>query len=128
MELNALTVIDNEKFRAIALKKNNINMTPKEDKIFGAFLECPLAPLEDVPTYKYMKNLNVYLNSYLSEVYCKLGCGTLGYLFLTAQTAVFNTHCGTTFFTPRIPGIHPVMPDPATTTAILSELVRTHKH
>ena len=38
-------------------------MTPKEDKIFGAFLECLLAPLEGVPTYEYMTNLNVYLNS-----------------------------------------------------------------
>ena len=37
-------------------------MTPEEDKIFGAFTECPLAPLEGVPTYEYMKNLNVYLN------------------------------------------------------------------
>ena len=63
MELNALTVIDNEKFRAIALKKNNINMTPKEDKIFGAFLECPLAPLEDVPTYKYMTGYSLLRRS-----------------------------------------------------------------
>ena len=38
-------------------------MTTEEDKIFGAFTECPLAPLEGVPTYSYMTNLNVYLNS-----------------------------------------------------------------
>ena len=37
-------------------------MKPEEDKIFGAFSECPLAPLEGVPTYEYMSNLNVYLN------------------------------------------------------------------
>ena len=36
-------------------------MTPKEDKIIGAFLEFPLALLEGVPTYEYMTNLNVYL-------------------------------------------------------------------
>ena len=103
-------------------------MTPEEDKIFGAFLECPIAPLEGVPTYEYMTNLNVYLNSFLSAVYCKLGCGTLVHLVLTAQTAVFNTHCGTEFFTPRNPGIHPVMPNPAPTAVIFSELVRRHKH
>ena len=57
-----------------------------------------------------------------------LGCDTLGYLVLTAQPAVFNTHCGTEFITPRNPGIHPVMPDPAPTAAIVSDLVRMHKH
>ena len=78
--------------------------------------------------YEYMANLNVYLNSCSSVVDCTLGYGTLGYLVLTAQTAVFNTHCVTKFITSRNPGIHPVMPDPAPTSAILSELVRTHKH
>ena len=103
-------------------------MTPEEDKTFGAFSECPLTPLEGVPMYEYMTNLNVYLNLCSSAVDCTLGCGTLGYLVLTAQTSVFKTHCVTPFMTPRNPGIHPVMPDPAPTTAILPELVRKHKH
>ena len=103
-------------------------MTPEEDNIFWAFSECPLAPLEGVPTYEYMKKLNVYLNSCSSAVDCTLGCGTLGYLVLTAQPAVFNTHCVTPLVTPRNPVIHLVMPDPASTAAILSELVRTHKY
>ena len=59
-------------------------MTPEEDKIFGAFSECPLELLEGVPTYEYMTNLNVYLNLCLSAVDCTLGCGTLGFLVLTA--------------------------------------------
>ena len=103
-------------------------MTPKEDNIFGAFLECPIAPLEGVHTYEYMTNLNVYLNLCSSEVDFTLGYRTLRYLILTAQPAVFNTHCVTLFVTPRNPGIRPVMPDPAPTAAVLSELVRTHKH
>ena len=57
-----------------------------------------------------------------------LGCWTLGYLFLTAQPTVFNTHCVTNFVTSKNPGIHPVMPEPAPKAAMLSELVRTHKH
>ena len=32
------------------------------------------------------------------------------------------------FIAPRNPGIHPVMPDPAPTAAIFSELAITHKH
>ena len=103
-------------------------MTPEEDKIFGAFSECPLATLEGVRTYEYMTNLNVYLNSCLSAVDCTLVCGTLGYLVFKDQPAVFNTHCVTKFITPRNSGICPVMLDPAPTAAILSELVRTHKH
>ena len=43
-------------------------MTPKEDKIFRAISECPLAVLEGVPTYEYMKKSYVYLNLCLSEV------------------------------------------------------------
>ena len=103
-------------------------MTPEEDKIFGEFSEFLLTPLEGVPTYEYMTNLNVYLNSCSSAVDCTLGCRTLGYLVLTSQPAVFNTHCGTEFVTPKNMGIHPVMPNPAPTAVILSELVRTHKH
>ena len=99
-------------------------MTPEEDKIFGAFLECPLAPPEGVPTYEYMTNLNLYLNSCSSAVDCTLGCGTLEYLVLTDQPAVFNTHCVTKFVVPKNSGIHPVMPDPAPRATILSKPVR----
>ena len=102
-------------------------MMPKEDKIFGEFLECPLAPLEGVPTYEYMTNINVYLNSCLSAVDCTLGCVTFQYLVLTARYLVFNTYCGTLFIPPRNPGIHPFIPDPDPTAAILFELIRTQK-
>ena len=34
-------------------------MTPEEDKILGAFFECPLAPIKSVSVYEYMTNLNV---------------------------------------------------------------------
>ena len=101
---------------------------PKEDKIFGVFSECLITPLEGVSTYEYMTNLNVYLNSCSSAVDCTFGCGTLGYLVLMAQPAVFNTRFGTDFITPRNLGIHLVMPDPDPTAVVLSELVRTHKH
>ena len=103
-------------------------MTPEDDRIFRAFTECPLAPLEGVPTYEYMNNLNIYLNLFPSTVDCTLVYGKLGYLFLTAQPDLFRTHCGTVFIPPTNPGIHPVMPNPAPMAAILSGIVRTHKH
>ena len=98
-------------------------MTPKKDKIFGVFTECPLAPLEGVPTYEYMKNLNVYLDLCSTVVNCTVGCGTLGYLVLMAQPSIFNTHCGTAFLVLTNPGIHRVMPDPTTMVEILFKLV-----
>ena len=73
-------------------------------------------------------NINVYLNSCSLAVDCTLGYSTMGYMVLTEQPAVFNTHCGTEFITPMNTGIHPFMPDPDPTATILSELVRTHKH
>ena len=75
-----------------------------------------------------MTNLKVYLKLCLSAVDFTLGCGTLVYLVLTAQPDVFNTHCGTAFVKPRNPSIHPVMPNLAPTDAIMSKLVRTHRH
>ena len=102
-------------------------MKPNEGKIFRAFAECLIAPIEGLPTYEYITNLNVYLNSCSSGVDCTLGCGALRYLVLTAQPNVFNTHCCTEFVTPINLGIRTVMPDPAPTAMILSELVRTHK-
>ena len=77
-------------------------MTPEEHKIFGAFTECPLATLEGLTIYKYMTKLNVYINSCSSAVNCTLGCGIFVYLVLTAQPAVFSTHCGTAFLPPKI--------------------------
>ena len=76
----------------------------------------------------YITNLNVFLKSCSSAIDCTLGCGTLGYLVLTAQPTAFKTHCVKKLVIPKNPGIHPVMPYPAPTAAILSELVRTHKH
>ena len=103
-------------------------MASDEDKIYSAFAECPLAPLQGLPTYEYMTELNVYLNSCSSSLPCSLGCGTLGYLVLTAQPSIFTTHCGTAFIEPVNPGVHPIVPVPAPSAAVMAELVREHKN
>ena len=84
--------------------------------------------MEGVTTYDYMTNLNIYLNSCSSAADCMLGWGALGYLVLTAHTVVFSTHCSTAFLPHTKQGIHPVMPNLASTAAILSAFIRTHKH
>ena len=103
-------------------------MTSEEDKIFASFPECPLAPLQGVPTYAYMTDVNVYLNACSSSINCSLGCGTLGYLVLTAQPSVFTTHNGNIdFVVPTHPGVHPDIPTPAPTAAVINTLTREHK-
>ena len=57
-----------------------------------------------------------------------VGMQYVGIPGFNGSTSVFITHCGTEFITPRNPSIHPVVPNPAPTAAILSEIVRTHKH
>ena len=59
-----------------------------EENIYGAFAECLLVPLQCVPMYNYMNETNAYLNSCSSSVLCTLGCGTVGYLVLTAQPSI----------------------------------------
>jgi len=103
-------------------------MASDEDKIYGAFTECPFASLQCVPTYNYMPELNVYLKSCSLSVPCVLGCGTLGYLVFTAQPSIFTTHCATAFVRPVNPGIYPSIPTPAPSTAALSIIVREHKN
>ena len=103
-------------------------MTPEEENIFGAFTECQLEPLEGVPTYKYMTNLNVYLNSCSSTVDCTIGCGTLEYLVLTEQPSVFNTHCGTEFSCTDKYGHSSSHAQPNSNGRNFSKLVTTHNH
>ena len=103
-------------------------MTPKEDKVFGAFSECPVEPLEGIPIHKYMTNLNVYLNLCSSAVDCTLEYSTLGYLVLTPLPAIFHTYCGTAFVTLINPGIHPILSNRAPTATIFSKFIRTHKN
>ena len=52
----------------------------------------------------------------------------LVYLVLTVKPSVFSSDCGTTFLPPTNTGIHLVMPNPAPTAAVLSRVVRYHKH
>ena len=56
-------------------------LTSEKDKIYRGFTEFPIAPLQGVPTYDYMTDLNVYLKACSSSVNCALGAGRWGILF-----------------------------------------------
>ena len=94
------------------------------DKASFAFTECPLAPLQGIPTYSYLSELNSYMNACTSDVHSNLGCGTLGYLVLSAPPATFALLCATPFVRPVNPGPFFVCPTPTPAAAVLAELSR----
>lgn len=101
-------------------------MTSSHETIFASFTECPLAPLESIPTYDYLTELNAYLNACSSSVHSNLGCGTLGYLALTASPTVFALQCAVPFVEPVHPGATVTMPDPPPTAAVIGVITREH--
>ena len=72
-------------------------MTTSIESILSTFTECPIAPLEGVPTHIFMMEVNGFLNACEASVNCNLGNGTVGYLVLTAQPALFTIASPTSF-------------------------------
>ena len=98
-------------------------MSTSQDRIILAqFPDCPLALLEGLPTYAYLTDFNSYLNACTSDIFTNGGCGTLGYLVLTAPPATFRLLCNVQFSVPVNPG--PLFPIPSgpVTAAVLAEL------
>ena len=100
-------------------------MTTLTKTLLSTFLECPIAPLEGVPTHTYMMEVNGFLNACTSSVHCNLGNGTVGYLVLTAQPASFQIASPTSFVKPVIPGVL-VLGDPAPSAVVIGSLTCQH--
>ena len=95
------------------------------EKILSTFPECPIAPIEGVPTHTYMTEVNVFLNACTASVHCNLGNGTVGYLVLTAQPASFQIVSLTSFVKPVNPGVL-VLGDSGPSAAVIGSLTRQH--
>ena len=87
-------------------------MTTSTETILSTFTDCPIAPLEGVPSHPYMTEVNGFLNAFAASVHCNLGNGTVGYLVLTVQPASFLIAAPTSFVKPVNPGVL-VLGDPA---------------
>ena len=98
-------------------------MTTSTETILSTFPECPIAPLEGVPTHTYMTEVNGFLNACAASVHYNIGNGTVGYLVLTAQPASFTIVSPTSFVKPVNPGVL-VLADPAPSAAIIRTLTR----
>ena len=100
-------------------------MTTLTETILSTFPECPIAPLEGVPTHTYMTEVNGFMNACAASVHCNLGNGTVGYLVLTAQPASFQITSPTSFVKPFNPGVL-VLEYPAPTAAVIGSLTCQH--
>ena len=100
-------------------------MTTSTETILSTFPECPIAPLEGVPTHTYMTEVNGFLNACAASVHCNLGNGTVGYLVLTAQPESFQIASLTSFVKPFNPGVL-VLGDSAPSAAFIGSLTRQH--
>ena len=101
-------------------------MTTSTESILSNFLECLIAPLEGVPTHKFMTEVNGFLNVCAASVHCNLGNGTVEYPVLTAQPASFTIASPTSFVKPVNTGVL-VLADPAPSAAVIGTLTRQHR-
>ena len=88
-------------------------------------MECPIAPLEGVPTHTYMTEVNGFLNACAASVHCNLGKGTVGYLVLTSQPASLLIASPTSFVKPVNPGVL-VLGDPTPSADVIGTLTGEH--
>ena len=96
------------------------------ETVISSFSECPLPPLEGIPTHDYLTNVNSYLNLCAASVHSKLGNGQLGYLVLMAQPATFALACPVDFIQPINPGATLNLPDPVPPAAVIGTLTGEH--
>ena len=86
--------------------------------ILSTFLECPIAPLEGIPTHTFMTEVNGFLNACAASVHCNLGNSTVGYLLITAQPDSFTIASPTAFVKPVNPGVL-VLAEPVPAAAVI---------
>ena len=101
-------------------------MTTSIESILSTFPECPIAPLEGVPTHTFLTEVNVFLNTCAASVHFNIGNGTIGYLVITAQPDSFTIASPTAFVKPINPG-ELVLAEPAPAAAFIGTLTCKHK-
>ena len=101
------------------------SMTTLAEPILSIIPECPIAPLEGVPTHTFMTEVNGFLNACAASVHYNLGNGAVGYLVLTAQPALFTIASPTYFVKPVNLGVL-VLAEPAPAASVIRTLTRQH--
>ena len=95
------------------------------EKIVDGFPFPTIDPVFGTPDYEIIADIHLKLNSNAASVHSNLGCGTLGFLFLTVFPAVYATLSTTAFVPPVNPGPEPSIPTGATG-AVIADLRYRH--
>ena len=95
------------------------------ESILSTFPECPIAPLQGVPTQTFMTEVNGFLNACAASVHYNIGNSTVGYSVLIAQPASFTIASPTSFFKPVNPGVL-VLAEPPPAAAVIGTLALQH--
>jgi hypothetical protein len=104
---------------------NNPTMPTDIDNIVNGFPHPTIVPINGVPTFETLADLNLQLNANAASVQSNLGDGQLGLLFLTVSPAEYTTLSNHAFIPPNNPGSAPNIPG-GSTAAQITEFVRQH--
>jgi hypothetical protein len=99
---------------------------PSEGDIIEGFPHPTITPMNGIPSYKTIAEVNLKLNANAASVHSNLGDGAHGLLTLTLDPAVYLTLINVPFIAPVNPGPQSNIPGNATA-AQLAELTREHK-
>ena len=84
------------------------------DAIVDAFPHPSLTPIDGLPTFASIRNMQVELNANAASVHSNLGNGQLGLLYLTIDRTTYETLSDVVFVEPPNPGPVPEIPANAT--------------
>ena len=73
------------------------------DTIYDSFSECPIAPLDDLPTIYYLSTMGAYLNGETSNIQSDFSNGHLGHMVIMAASAIFVLQCPEVYVLPENP-------------------------
>ena len=80
------------------------------ETIVDTFPHPTLTPIQGIPTFASIRQIQVELNANASSIHSNLGNGQLGLLFLTVSPATYETLSDVPFEIPVNPGPVPVIP------------------
>ena len=95
------------------------------DKILEAMPHSSTPPIIGQPTYSSIHEIHQYLSSNAASIQSKLGCGTLGLIYLTFSPTVYATLSATLLVPPPNPGSTATIPS-TVTAAQTSSIRRAH--
>ena len=91
-----------------------LKMVASIDKILKAMPHSYIPPIIGQPTYSSIHEIHQFLNSNAASIQFNLGCGTMGFIYLTLLPTVYATLSATLFIPPPKPDATATIPSTAT--------------